>query len=55
MKLAVRRKGALDENFEVFVAAIILDRNSQVCFHKDMVAAEVMKINRARCCARLAA
>jgi hypothetical protein len=39
-------------DFEVFVAMIILDRNSQIRFHKAMIEAGVMKINRARCYAR---
>jgi hypothetical protein len=30
-------------NFEVFVPFIILDRNSQVCFHKLMVSAGLKK------------
>jgi hypothetical protein len=46
---------ANEEDFEAFGAAIILDRNSQVWFHKAMVTGEVMKVSRARRRARLVA
>jgi hypothetical protein len=32
---------------KAFLTAIILDRNSQVCFHKTMSAEGVIKISRA--------
>ena len=38
-------------NFEVFGATMILDRNSQVGFHKTMKTKGTRKINRARTCA----
>ena len=38
-------------NFEVFVPAKILDRNTQIRFHNAMLTAMVIKINRARACA----
>jgi len=49
-------KGSLEEqNLEVFTAAIILDRNSQVHFHKAMLSAALGKTNCARNCALSAA
>ena len=39
---------SLDEHFEIVVAAIILDGNSQIWFHKGLVTGDVMKINHAR-------
>jgi hypothetical protein len=36
---------------EVSAAVKVLDRNSQICFHKAMIAAVVIKINHARACA----
>jgi hypothetical protein len=38
----------LEQNLEVLVRAIILDRNSQVCFHKLMSTGVVTKISHAR-------
>ena len=52
VELAVRRKSTMEQNFKIFISVIILDRNSQVCFHKAMVTDRVMKANRARCRAR---
>jgi hypothetical protein len=41
-KLALLGKGKLHKpDFEVLLPAIILDRNSQICFHKFMAAAEL--------------
>ena len=48
IELAVRKNGALDLDFEIFIPVKILDRNSQVCFHKAMVTVRVMKANCAR-------
>ena len=42
-------------DFEVFIAVIILDRNSRVYFHKLMLTGRVVKTNRARRRARSAA
>jgi len=47
IELALRENGAPEQDFEVFISTIILDRNSQVCFHKVMVTGRVMKANRA--------
>ena len=41
-----------EKDFKVFVSAVILDRNSQICFHKDMATEMVMKTNHARSRAR---
>ena len=41
-------RGRKQEDFEVFISAIMLYRNSQVCFHKGMVTGEIMKVSRAR-------
>jgi hypothetical protein len=35
-------------NFEIFVPVIILDRNSQACFHKLMLTGGLTKTNHAR-------
>ena len=48
VELPVRRKGTFEEDFEIFISTIILDRNSQVCFHKGMVTGRVRKTNRAQ-------
>jgi hypothetical protein len=48
VELPVRKNGALEQNFEAFVPVIILDRNSQVCFHRSMILGRVTKLNRAR-------
>ena len=45
----------LEQDFEVFGATIILDRNSQVRLHKPMKPAAVKKTNRARAHARAVA
>jgi hypothetical protein len=42
-------------DFEILVAPIILDRNSQVRFHKTMKTKATRKISRARACARTVA
>ena len=42
-------------NSEIFVPVIILDRNSQACFHKLMLTGGLTKTNRARRRARSAA
>jgi hypothetical protein len=39
-------------DFEVFIAVIILDGNSQVCFHKLMTTGRLTKANYAQRCAR---
>ena len=55
-KLPGGREGdSTQQNLKVFVAVIILDRNSQVGFHKAMLAKGAMKTNRARWCARTGA
>ena len=40
------------EDFQIFSSAIILDRNSRICFHKCMETGALPKTNRARCRAR---
>ena len=53
-ELAGRGERDMNElDFEVFISFIILDRNSQVCFHKGMIAARLTKANRAQRCARV--
>lgn len=47
-ELSGRERSAEQENSEVFVTAIILDRNSQVCFHNGMVEEGFTKASRAR-------
>ena len=47
-ELAVRKYGALELDFEIFIPVKILDRNSQVCFHRTMITGMVIKTNRAR-------
>ena len=43
-KLPARRKrDAHQQDFEIFLVATVLDRNSQICFHNTMVAAELTK------------
>jgi hypothetical protein len=44
----VRKYGALELDFEIFIPVKILDRNSQVCFHRTMITGMVIKTNRAR-------
>jgi hypothetical protein len=44
----VRKNGALELDFEIFVPVKILDRNSEVCFHRCMITGRVVKTNRAR-------
>jgi hypothetical protein len=46
--LASREGSVLEQNFEVFISAIILDRNSQIWFHKSMLSGDVTKISHAR-------
>lgn len=48
IELAVRKNGALELDFEIFVPVKILDRNSEVCFHRCMITGRVVKTNRAR-------
>jgi hypothetical protein len=48
----VRRKGTFKQDFEIFISPIILDRNSQICFHKAMLTGRVIRNNRAWVCAR---
>jgi hypothetical protein len=44
IELARSLKGRTEKlDFEIFVSAIILDRNSPVCFHNGMVAEELRK------------
>ena len=50
-ELTMSKIGTKQEDFEIFVTAIILDRNTQIFFHKVMLTATVIKINRARACA----
>jgi len=50
-ELTVSKIGTKEKDFEIFVAAIILDRNSQIWFHKAMLAVMVTKINHACGCA----
>jgi hypothetical protein len=45
--------GTCKLDFEIFVPAIILDRNSQVWYHKSMVQATDRKVTGARCRAGL--
>ena len=52
IELAVGRKGTFKQDFEIFISPIILDRNSQICFHKVMLTGMVIQNNRARVCAR---
>ena len=48
-KKLARTKGNPDKlHFQVFIPAIILDRNSQVSFHKPMIQPAVKKVSRAR-------
>ena len=52
-KVARGRKRDVNKlDFEIFVPVIILDRNSQVCFHRSLITGRVTKPNRARCHAR---
>jgi hypothetical protein len=52
-ELAVAGKGNPHKlDFEVFIPVIILDGNSQVCFHKTVMTGLVGKVSRARGCAR---
>jgi len=52
-KVARGRKRDVNKlDFEIFVPVIILDRNSQVCFHGSLITGRVTKTNRARCHAR---
>jgi hypothetical protein len=46
------KRGSDKLDFEVFVMVKILDRNSQICFHKAMIAGRVIKTNCARSRAR---
>src|SRR5689334_5499869 len=48
MEMTTGKGNPNQQDLEVLVAGIILHRNSQVCFHKSMVAAGVGKISRAR-------
>jgi len=52
IELAVRKNGTMEQNFEIFIPVIILDRNSQVCFHRCMITGRVVKTNHARGCAQ---
>src|SRR6266436_2092512 len=52
-KELVRPGSAKQQNLQRFVPAIILDRNSQVRFHKSMKTGPLTKINHARERARL--
>ena len=55
IELAVRKNGTFQQNFKIFIAAIVFDRNSQICFHKFMLTGSVIQNNLARACARPAA
>jgi hypothetical protein len=44
----MRKNGALKLNFEIFVPIIILDRNSQICFHNPMIKATDRKVTCAQ-------
>jgi len=55
IELAVRKYGALELDFEIFIPVKILDRNSQVCFHRPMITGRLTKANHARCRVRPAA
>ena len=52
-ELALAKRHVQKQNLEVFVVAIVLDRNSQVRFHKTMKTKGTRKINRARACVRI--
>jgi hypothetical protein len=43
----------IEQHFQVFISAVILDRNSQVCFHKAMETLALMQVNHARSRARI--
>ena len=45
-------RGPKPEDFQILSSAIILDRNSRICFHKCMETGALPKTNRARCRAR---
>ena len=47
-ELPLTKRHSIEEDFEVLAATMILDRNSQVRYHKCMVAAGVRKTSRAR-------
>ena len=47
-ELSMRKNGALKLNFEIFVPIIILDRNSQICFHNPMIKATDRKVTCAQ-------
>jgi hypothetical protein len=47
--LSGRERETQQEKLEIFVSAIVLDRDSQVCFPKDMVKEAFTKVSRARC------
>ena len=51
-ELAVGKSGTNQQDFEIFISTIVLDRNSQVRSHKSMVAEGILRNNRARCRAR---
>ena len=54
-ELSWPERDAQAQDLEVFASTIILDRNSQVGFHKSMLAKGAMKTNRAHWCARTGA
>jgi hypothetical protein len=48
-RTAMRKNGALELDFEVFISVIILDGNSKVCFHGSMILGRVTENNHTRC------
>jgi hypothetical protein len=51
-ELAGEERRPKPEDFQMLSSAIILDRNSRICFHKCMETGALPKSNRARCRAR---
>ena len=52
--MAHSKRRAEEQNLEVLIFAIILDRNSQVCFHNPMETTGLIQVNRAQPHARSA-
>jgi hypothetical protein len=54
VELPLPKWNELKLNSEIFISAVIFDRNSQVCSHKIMPMEQVGKLSRARGHARAA-